>query len=186
MTSILLTVMPYLIGLGLLFVIVTLFRGIATLGAGEGVAPEVAVQRKRQSNRLMILRVAASTFGRAALFLITDQEFTGLGGFGLDANGRDPGRTLRDTHIPLDADSVLSAPLRENASRSRPVATRYKQAPVVASKIPCMRSLAAAIRSPPSARSTTRPRMRKLSLPSFTAADAVGEGGGVGAGHGVF
>ncbi|MEW5851960.1 MAG: response regulator [Myxococcota bacterium] len=67
---------------------------------------------------LMILRVASSTFGRAALFLVTDQEFIGLGGFGLDANGRDPGRTLRDTHIPLDADSVLTIPLRERrASR---------------------------------------------------------------------
>lgn len=68
---------------------------------------------QRDEIPLMILRVAASTFGRAALFLVTERELVGLGGFGLDAVGRDPGRTLRDTHIPLDADTVLAVSLRE-------------------------------------------------------------------------
>ncbi len=71
---------------------------------------------RRDEIPLMILRVASSSFSRAALFLVTDGEFVGLGGFGLDPNGRDPGKALRDTHIPLDADTVLASPLREKRS----------------------------------------------------------------------
>lgn len=68
---------------------------------------------RRDEIPLMILRVAASSFSRAALFLITDAELVGLGGFGLDANNRDPGKALRDTHIPLEADTVLASAHKE-------------------------------------------------------------------------
>jgi CheY-like chemotaxis protein len=69
---------------------------------------------------LMILRVASATFTRAALFLVAEGEFVGLGGFGLDAVGRDPGRTLRDTHIPQGADSVLTRPFTDHQSSRQP------------------------------------------------------------------
>jgi DNA-binding NarL/FixJ family response regulator len=75
---------------------------------------------RRDEIPLMILRVASSTFSRAALFLVAENALVGLGGFGLDANGRDPGKALRDTHIPLDADTVLATVLKDRRSQRRP------------------------------------------------------------------
>jgi hypothetical protein len=64
--QILLTVLPYLIGLGLIGVIVTLFTGLSTLGGGEGAE---GLERRRRSNRLMILRVSLQA-ATVALFLL--------------------------------------------------------------------------------------------------------------------
>ncbi|MBI5497174.1 MAG: response regulator [Deltaproteobacteria bacterium] len=75
---------------------------------------------RRDEIPLMILRVASTTFSRAALFLVTEGDFVGLGGFGLDANNRDPGKALRDTHIPLEADTVLAAALKEGRPGAHP------------------------------------------------------------------
>jgi CheY-like chemotaxis protein len=75
---------------------------------------------RRDEIPLMILRVASNTFSRAALFLVTEADFVGLGGFGLDPNGRDPGKALRDTHIPLDADTVLAGPVKEKRAVRNP------------------------------------------------------------------
>lgn len=63
---ILLGVLPYLIGLGLIGVVVTLFAGISTLGSGSG---EKGAAERQRSNRLMMLRVGLQA-GTVALFLL--------------------------------------------------------------------------------------------------------------------
>jgi hypothetical protein len=64
--QILLTVLPYLIGAGLLAVVITLFTGFSTLGSGEG---SEGMERRRRSNRLMMLRVGLQA-GTVVLFLL--------------------------------------------------------------------------------------------------------------------
>lgn len=64
--QILLTVLPYLIGLGLIGVVITLFTGLSTLGGASG---EKGVAERRRSNRLMMLRVGLQA-GTVALFLL--------------------------------------------------------------------------------------------------------------------
>ena len=63
----LLTVLPYLIGLGLIGVLITLFTGLTTLGSGEGGGD--GIDKRRRSNRLMMLRVGLQA-GTVALFLL--------------------------------------------------------------------------------------------------------------------
>lgn len=64
--QILLTVLPYLIGLGLIGVVITLFTGLSTLGSASG---EKGVAERRRSSRLMMLRVGLQA-GTVALFLL--------------------------------------------------------------------------------------------------------------------
>lgn len=62
----LIAVLPYLIGLGLIGVVVTLFGGLSTLGSGQG---EEGREKRKRSNRLMMLRVGLQA-GTVALFLL--------------------------------------------------------------------------------------------------------------------
>lgn len=63
----LLSVLPYLIGLGLIGVVITLLTGLTTLGSGEGSTD--GMDKRRRSNRLMMLRVGLQA-GTVALVLL--------------------------------------------------------------------------------------------------------------------
>ena len=63
----LLAVLPYLIGLGLIGVVITLLTGLTTLGSGEGGTD--GMDKRRRSNRLMMLRVGLQA-GTVALVLL--------------------------------------------------------------------------------------------------------------------
>ncbi len=65
--QILLAVLPYLIGLGLIGVVITLLTGLTTLGSGEGGTD--GMDKRRRSNRLMMLRVGLQA-GTVALVLL--------------------------------------------------------------------------------------------------------------------
>jgi CheY-like chemotaxis protein len=69
---------------------------------------------------LLVLRFASAFFARGALFVVDKKknELSGLGGFGLGVS--DPGRLVHSIRIPLQADTVFSRALKEQAGVRQP------------------------------------------------------------------
>ncbi len=71
---------------------------------------------------LMILRFAAELMNRAVIFLVAKKQLAGLGQFGIQIDGADPQKHVRQIRIPLDAPSIF----REAVQKRLPVKKSLK------------------------------------------------------------
>lgn len=70
---------------------------------------------------LLILRYAAEFVGRAALFVVRDEEIRGFGQFGLPGEDNQANDRVRDLRIPIEEDSILATAIRRQARVVEPL-----------------------------------------------------------------
>ncbi len=70
---------------------------------------------------LLILRYAAEFVGRAALFVVREEEIRGFGQFGLPGDDNKANDRIRSLRIPTDEDSILTAAIHRRARVVEPL-----------------------------------------------------------------
>jgi len=72
---------------------------------------------------LMILRFAAELMNRAVIFLVAKNQLAGLGQFGIEIDGADPQKHVRQMRIPLNQPSIF----REAIQKRMPIKKKLKK-----------------------------------------------------------
>lgn len=70
---------------------------------------------------LLILRFAAELMNRAAIFLVAKTQIAGLGQFGLNLDGLNPQRHVRQIRIPLNAPSIFREAIQKRMPLKKPL-----------------------------------------------------------------
>jgi GAF domain-containing protein len=71
---------------------------------------------------LLILRFASELMNRAVIFLVKEEEIVGLGQFGIELDGASADVSVRNTRIPVGAESLFTATLTSKTPVRVPLA----------------------------------------------------------------
>ena len=71
---------------------------------------------------LLILRFASELMNRAVIFLVKEEEIVGLGQFGIELDGASADVSVRNTRIPVGAESLFTATLTSKVPVRMPLA----------------------------------------------------------------
>ncbi len=70
---------------------------------------------------LLILRFAAELMNRAVIFLVAKNQLAGLGQFGIQIDGKDPQKHVRQIRIPLNEPSIFREAIQKRLPLKKPL-----------------------------------------------------------------